>query len=635
MTRQLIEHIKALCGLQIGVKEPQIPLVFEEKVGHLNMRDSTGLPGEPRAYPETDKLETDKPEGPEANSPQSEKSEDDKPEEREKTDQVKTFQPNASNEQTEPVSRPVIQDIFSDPTILPPIIPNLAAPLPHFIKPHFFPNLSCPNQHVHIPDSSAVKAVNAGNSNSADKSFTAARRLAVCGCCGCPTACTCGRACAGGCGCLSYPGCAPQCMQYMTGYYYYPYGVWFCGPYHVCNTCQQDACYNCGQCPSGCNPCSYGCGSWNCNPCSSGRCGCCSACWGPLNCCCCDPYGVNKPCSCSPANSSCFYGPFCKCYSCLGNAPISSQFAYNPKTVNPFNPCAACCGCVPFDPDIPPDPKSPLGGCAAIGTCLPMCPPYRSSKYFNTSPLCKPWYCRAGCPLSGLNPSTSQCGPFNPYGPCRYCGPCGPDGISRLVGPCGLCRGGPCIPSWCGCGPCGPCRYCGHCPPCGPYGLAPLCGSDAVCGPPSMNLQTIIRLPPYCHCRQFSLNGPCNYGPLGHRSSSCYNQCGQFMNTCCVPSLFDSMVSKEDIDTPLHSHNSVNVFAALFLPLIPEAVLKLFFVSKSPGEVSDPSSRDSNKNTKSKEVDLNEKPPHRDDMNFDLLRNFPSKPGKNDKLNTK
>lgn len=29
----------------------------------------------------------------------------------------------------------------------------------------------------------------------------------------------------------------PKCLQYMTGYYYYPYGFWFCGPYHVTGTC--------------------------------------------------------------------------------------------------------------------------------------------------------------------------------------------------------------------------------------------------------------------------------------------------------------------------------------------------------------------------------------------------------------
>lgn len=29
----------------------------------------------------------------------------------------------------------------------------------------------------------------------------------------------------------------PKCIQYVTGYYYYPYGYWFCGPYHVSTNC--------------------------------------------------------------------------------------------------------------------------------------------------------------------------------------------------------------------------------------------------------------------------------------------------------------------------------------------------------------------------------------------------------------
>lgn len=29
----------------------------------------------------------------------------------------------------------------------------------------------------------------------------------------------------------------PRCIQCMTGYYYYPYGFWFCGPYHVTGQC--------------------------------------------------------------------------------------------------------------------------------------------------------------------------------------------------------------------------------------------------------------------------------------------------------------------------------------------------------------------------------------------------------------
>ncbi|CAB3252338.1 unnamed protein product [Arctia plantaginis] len=72
----------------------------------------------------------------------------------------------------------------------------------------------------------------------------------------CPCPCGCG------CGCLPPPcNTPPKCIQYMTGYYYYPYGFWFCGPYHVSGTC----------CP--------------CGPCSPGKGGVCCAC----KCCACFP----------------------------------------------------------------------------------------------------------------------------------------------------------------------------------------------------------------------------------------------------------------------------------------------------------------------------------------------------------
>ncbi|CAG9574205.1 unnamed protein product [Danaus chrysippus] len=56
---------------------------------------------------------------------------------------------------------------------------------------------------------------------------------------GCPCPFPCGP-CGGkdGCNCLPPPcNTPPKCLQYMTGYYYYPYGTWFCGPYHVQGTC--------------------------------------------------------------------------------------------------------------------------------------------------------------------------------------------------------------------------------------------------------------------------------------------------------------------------------------------------------------------------------------------------------------
>jgi hypothetical protein len=81
--------------------------------------------------------------------------------------------------------------------------------------------------------------------------------------CGCPCPFPCGPCgCPGGCSCLPPPcNTPPRCVQYMTGYYYYPYGTWFCGPYHVTGTC----------CPVGpCGPCG------GCGPC--GACGPCGPC---------------------------------------------------------------------------------------------------------------------------------------------------------------------------------------------------------------------------------------------------------------------------------------------------------------------------------------------------------------------
>lgn len=87
--------------------------------------------------------------------------------------------------------------------------------------------------------------------------------------CGCPCPFPCGPCGNGyGCGCLPPPcNTPPRCIQYMTGYYYYPYGVWFCGPYHVSGTCK-----SIGPCSPGgpCGPCN------SCSPC--GPCGPCCVC---------------------------------------------------------------------------------------------------------------------------------------------------------------------------------------------------------------------------------------------------------------------------------------------------------------------------------------------------------------------
>ncbi|XP_045530503.1 uncharacterized protein LOC123718139 isoform X1 [Pieris brassicae] len=80
---------------------------------------------------------------------------------------------------------------------------------------------------------------------------------------------------AGTCSCLPPPcDCPPKCIQYMTGYYYYPYGTWFCGPYHVTGTCTPcggpvttgGPCGPGGPCPG--TPCGLpGIGPCKCGPC--------------------------------------------------------------------------------------------------------------------------------------------------------------------------------------------------------------------------------------------------------------------------------------------------------------------------------------------------------------------------------
>uniref|UniRef100_A0A2H1VLV1 SFRICE_007305 n=1 Tax=Spodoptera frugiperda TaxID=7108 RepID=A0A2H1VLV1_SPOFR len=124
--------------------------------------------------------------------------------------------------------------------------------------------------------------------------------------CGCPCPFPCGPCgCPNGCNCLPPP-CngPPKCIQYMTGYYYYPYGFWFCGPYHVTGQCTPVG--PCGACPSPCGPCPPPCG-----PCPPP---CCGPCPPP-----CGPCPPPPPCPCPP-----FPCPPPKCPRC---------------------PCPKCCAC--------------------------------------------------------------------------------------------------------------------------------------------------------------------------------------------------------------------------------------------------------------------------------------------------
>ncbi|VVD03933.1 unnamed protein product [Leptidea sinapis] len=71
--------------------------------------------------------------------------------------------------------------------------------------------------------------------------------------------------------------CNPTCVNYMTGYYYYPYGTWMCGPYHVSGKCVPvKGPVNSAECPCACAPCGpcLPCGPCAaCGPCTSGALG--------------------------------------------------------------------------------------------------------------------------------------------------------------------------------------------------------------------------------------------------------------------------------------------------------------------------------------------------------------------------
>lgn len=125
--------------------------------------------------------------------------------------------------------------------------PPRARPLSHTLCPYSRLSLPpCRNMLSHRTLGSAVNGIT-------KRSYTCK--------CGCPCPLPCGPfGCGCGCGCLPPP-CnqPPKCIQFMTGYYYYPYGWWFCGPYHVSGTC----CPVAGSCACPCGPCPAKC----CPPC--------------------------------------------------------------------------------------------------------------------------------------------------------------------------------------------------------------------------------------------------------------------------------------------------------------------------------------------------------------------------------
>ncbi|XP_063544141.1 uncharacterized protein LOC134752375 isoform X3 [Cydia strobilella] len=148
-------------------------------------------------------------------------------------------------------------------------------------------------------------------------------------CCGNMSDCNCGR--------MLPPPCntPPKCIQYMQGYYYYPYGTWFCGPYHVSTggvPCPGPVCpgTSCGIAPP--NP-NLLCGK--CGPCC-GPCGPC--CCGLLECSLCNPpksWGMKSDNSQSNSNqgSCAWFGGlqsnFCMPYA--ADASTKTSWSNTPK----------------------------------------------------------------------------------------------------------------------------------------------------------------------------------------------------------------------------------------------------------------------------------------------------------------
>ncbi|CAH2218419.1 jg11411 [Pararge aegeria aegeria] len=166
--------------------------------------------------------------------------------------------------------------------------------------------------------------------------------------CACPGPCPC----SGNCSLPPPCNTPPKCLQYMTGYYYYPYGSWFCGPYHV-------ATGPCGPCtgpvvpggPSGpCGPCTGG----PCGPSGVSSCCVCGPCR-PLGCC--GICGVATPNGPSLPNASgTQFVPFGMQGSMYDPHSLNSaQYSYGPfPTFSPYPP-----DCMPWGQTMMPGPSMP------------------------------------------------------------------------------------------------------------------------------------------------------------------------------------------------------------------------------------------------------------------------------------
>lgn len=124
--------------------------------------------------------------------------------------------------------------------------------------------ISGPASSLLIPRTGSIPSLLASNKVHTSSSLAKCAPPCKCGPCGCCPSC-----CPGCCSSLPPPcNTPPRCIQYMTGYYYYPYGFWFCGPYHVTGTCVPSGpcCPGgpCGPCCGPCGPCGPPCPSCSC-----------------------------------------------------------------------------------------------------------------------------------------------------------------------------------------------------------------------------------------------------------------------------------------------------------------------------------------------------------------------------------
>lgn len=202
--------------------------------------------------------------------------------------------------------------------------------------------------------------------------------------------CACPSPCPNNC-CLPPPcNTPPKCIKYMTGYYYYPYGTWFCGPYHV-------ATGPCGPCTGPVTP-SGPCGPSN--PCAPPGCGPC----GPLSCC-----GV---CGMTPNMHYSSYMPNSHSVNAQYSVPFNMQSVYDPFAANynqySYNPYSTFStypsGCMPWtQSDVSSMPGFNVPGQNMPGSDMPC--PTMPNPYFGPG---------INVPITPTPVTTEPCGPITP-----------------------------------------------------------------------------------------------------------------------------------------------------------------------------------------------------------------------------